>query len=240
MAVKPYDKNSSKKQQVEEMFDGISKKYDFLNHFLSVGIDKRWRKKVRKMIAEKKHKNILDVATGTGDLCVELSKIDGTKLTGFDLSRGMLDIGEEKIKRKGLTDRITFIHGDGENMPFEDNTFDAVTVAFGVRNFENLEQGLSECYRVLKQGGELVVLEFSNPEKFPIKQLFNFYSGKVMPTVGGMFSKDKSAYKYLHDSSRAFPNGKAFTDILEKVDFVNPTIKPLSIGIASIYRATKK
>lgn len=239
MAVKPYDKNSSKKQQVEEMFDGISKKYDFLNHFLSAGIDKKWRKKVRKMIAEGNHKNILDVATGTGDLCVELTKIDGTQLIGFDLSRGMLDIGEEKIKNKGLTDRIKFIHGDGENMPFEDNQFDAVTVAFGVRNFENLEQGLSECYRVLKEGGELIVLEFSNPERFPIKQLFNFYSGTIMPTVGGMFSKDKKAYKYLHDSSRAFPNGINFTNILEKVGFVSPQIKPLSMGIASIYRARK-
>lgn len=239
MSVKPYSQEQSKKKQVEEMFDGISSKYDFLNHFLSAGVDKRWRKKVRKIIAELGHKEILDVATGTADLCVELIKIEGTKLTGLDISAGMLAKGQEKIEKKELTDRIKLVHADGEGMPFNDNSFDAITVAFGVRNFENLEKGLIECLRVLKKGGTLVVLEFSNPTTFPIKQFFNFYSGTIMPTVGGMLSKDKKAYKYLHDSSRAFPNGDDFDAILKKVGFSSTEYKPLSAGIATIYQGTK-
>ncbi len=237
--VKPYNQKESKKEQVEEMFDNISHKYDFLNHFFSAGIDKRWRKKIRKQIESIPHANILDVATGTADLCVELSKIEGANMIGLDISKGMLEKGEVKVKDKGLSNRIKLVHGDSEHMPFEDNSFDVVTVSFGVRNFQNLEKGLKECLRVLKKGGSLIILEFSNPKNFPVKQLFNFYSGSVMPTVGGMFSKDKKAYKYLHDSSRAFPNREDFVAILDKVGFNNNSFTPVSSGIACIYNAIK-
>ncbi|MDH5382258.1 MAG: bifunctional demethylmenaquinone methyltransferase/2-methoxy-6-polyprenyl-1,4-benzoquinol methylase UbiE, partial [Cyclobacteriaceae bacterium] len=195
MAVVPYkEEKKSKKEQVAHMFDNISGKYDFLNHFLSLGIDIRWRKKAIKFLKNDHPKQILDVATGTGDFAIETLKLNPEKVVGVDISEGMLAVGREKIKKKGLENKIELLSGDSENLPFKDNTFDAVTVAFGVRNFENLELGLAEINRVLKPNGKLVVLEFSKPTKFPFKQLYNFYFKFILPKIGNTISKDRSAY----------------------------------------------
>lgn len=238
--VKPYaSKEGSKKQQVAEMFDNISARYDFLNHFLSMGIDKGWRRKVVRMIGAKKPSTILDIATGTGDLAIALSKIPNTQITGLDLSAGMLKVGEEKIAKKGLTTQISLQQGDSENLPFEDNSFDAITVAFGVRNFENLEKGLSEIYRVVKPGGTVAVLEFSQPTGFPFKQVYRFYFKFILPTIGRMVSKDDSAYTYLPESVDAFPYGDRFIQILNKLGFSQPVAKEVTFGVATIYTATK-
>lgn len=238
--VKPYKESElGKKEQVAEMFDNISPKYDFLNHFLSMGIDYSWRKKVVKLISKNKPTNILDIATGTGDLAIAMRKTKATKIVGLDLSEGMLKVGRVKVKEKGLDQLIEMIQGDSENLPFEDNTFDAITVSFGVRNFENLEKGLSEIYRVLKPNGVFVVLEFSQPQNFPMKQLYGFYSKRILPFFGKLISNDASAYTYLPESVEAFPYGKNFTNILEKVGFKNATIKELTSGISSIYHSTK-
>ena len=238
--VKPYsDSDLSKKQQVEQMFDNISGKYDLLNRILSMGIDVSWRKKVVKSVKKEKPKSILDIATGTGDLAIAMAKATDAKITGFDLSAGMLEVGKVKVKDENLQDQIEMIQGDAENMPFEDNSFDAITLSFGVRNFENLEKGLNEIYRVLKPGGKLIILEFSQPESFPMKQLYGFYSRSILPRIGKKISKDQSAYTYLPDSVQAFPYGNEMKKILKKSNFVNPYDKKLTFGIASIYESKK-
>lgn len=238
--VKPYsDSDLSKKQQVEQMFDNISGKYDLLNRILSMGIDVSWRKKVVKSVKKEKPETILDIATGTGDLAIAMAKSTDAKITGFDLSAGMLEVGRKKVEEQNLQNRIEMIQGDAENMPFEDNSFDVITVAFGVRNFENLEKGLNDIYRVLKPDGKFIILEFSQPESFPMKQLYSFYSRTVLPRIGKKISKDQSAYTYLPDSVQAFPYGEEMKKILKKSKFVEPYDKKLTFGIASIYESKK-
>ena len=238
--VKPYkESDKSKKEQVADMFDNISHRYDFLNHFLSLGIDKSWRRKAVKMIASVNPKKILDIATGTGDFAIASLKLKPTEIIGVDISNGMLDMGREKMKKKGYDNIITLTYGDSESMPFETDTFDAITVGFGVRNFENLEKGLGEMLRVLKPGGKAAVLEFSKPRKFPIKQSFKFYSKYIIPKLGKSISKDEAAYAYLPESVEAFPEGQAFVDILTKVGFKNIIRKEVSGGIATIYLGEK-
>lgn len=238
--IKPY-KNSDlgKKEQVTKMFDTISKEYDGLNRVISFGIDISWRKKVVEIIGASNPKNILDIATGTGDLAINLTKTTASKITGLDISEGMLNVGKDKIKKLGLTNQIEMILGDSEKIPFEDNFFDAITVAFGVRNFENLEKGLSEIHRVLKPSGTFVVLETSVPTKSPFKQGYSIYTKYIMPTIGNIFSKDKSAYKYLSESAASFPFGHAFNNILSKIGFIDIENKPQTFGVASIYIAKK-
>lgn len=238
--VKPYkDSDSGKKEQVAQMFDNISGKYDFLNHFLSMGIDIQWRKKVLKIVKKEQPKTILDIATGTGDLAILLSKTNPEKIVGLDLSNGMLEVGRKKISEKNLDHLITMVQGDSENLPFENSSFDVITVSFGVRNFENLNQGLSEILRVLKPSGTLVVLEFSQPTKFPMKQLYSFYSSYILPLIGKLVSKDNSAYTYLPESVAAFPFGDDFKNILQKIGYNNVSYKALTFGIATVYSAKK-
>jgi len=238
--VKPYkDSNLGKKEQVTKMFDTISKEYDGLNRVISFGIDIKWRKKVVEIIGNTNPTSILDIATGTGDLAINLAETKAEKIIGLDISDGMLQVGREKIEKLNLTNTIEMVLGDSEKIPFEDNSFDAITVAFGVRNFEDLEKGLSEIYRVLKTGGTFVVLETSVPTKAPYKQGYNFYSTKILPLIGKLFSKDKSAYKYLSDSAAAFPYGEAFNNILQKIGFIAIENKPQTFGVASIYIAKK-
>jgi demethylmenaquinone methyltransferase/2-methoxy-6-polyprenyl-1,4-benzoquinol methylase len=239
--VKPYKASEkSKKEQVAEMFDNISRKYDFLNHFLSFGIDHYWRRKTISILKNESPQLILDVATGTGDLAFSAHKrLKPKKIIGLDISKGMLDVGRIKIKKKNLEDSLEFIYGDSENIPFEDNYFDAVMVSFGVRNFEDLNAGLKEIHRVLKPSGRLLVLEFSKPKKFPIKQSYYLYSNFILPFFGKLISKDKSAYTYLPESVAAFPEGEDFLGQLSKVSFKDSFHKQLSGGIASIYSAKK-
>jgi len=238
--VKPYkDSDLSKKAQVAQMFDNISEKYDFLNHFLSLGIDIGWRKKVVKIIGAQKPNTILDIATGTGDLAIMLAQLKPSKIVGLDLSEGMLAVGKEKVRVKNLSQIITMTQGDSENLPFENNSFDAITVAFGVRNFENLDKGLSEIFRVLKPRGTLVILEFSQPESFVMKHLYGFYSQYILPFFGRLISKDNAAYTYLPESVAAFPYGKTFNAILKNNGFATIQNRPVSFGIATIYSATK-
>jgi demethylmenaquinone methyltransferase / 2-methoxy-6-polyprenyl-1,4-benzoquinol methylase len=240
MAVIPYKEEvGSKKEQVATMFNNISKKYDFLNHFLSLGIDIIWRKKAIRLLKSQQPKQLLDIATGTGDFALTAMRLNPDKITGIDISEGMLAVGREKIKAKGLQDKIELKLGDSENLEFNDNTFDAYTVGFGVRNFENLEKGLTEMLRVLKPGGTAIILEFSKPKAFPIKQLYNFYFSKVLPGIGKMVSKDACAYTYLPESVNAFPDGEQFISILTKIGYKNPQSISLMFGIASIYKASK-
>jgi demethylmenaquinone methyltransferase / 2-methoxy-6-polyprenyl-1,4-benzoquinol methylase len=236
MTVIPYKEDSTgKKEQVATMFNNISKKYDFLNHFLSLGIDILWRKKAIKLLVPSQPKVILDIATGTGDFAIEALKLNPERVVGVDISEGMLNVGKEKIKQRGLENIIELKLGDSENLEFNDNTFDAYTVGFGVRNFENLEKGLSEMLRVLKPNGTAVILECSKPKSSLIK----FYFNKVLPGVGKLISKDNNAYTYLPESVNAFPDGEDFTNILIKVGYKNPKTIRLMFGIASIYKATK-
>lgn len=222
------------------MFDTISGDYDGLNRVISFGIDIKWRKKVVQIVKDSAPKTILDIATGTGDLAINLAETNADKIVGLDISRGMLDVGIEKIKNKNLDSKIEMILGDSENMPFADNTFDAITVAFGVRNFENLENGLKEILRVLKPGGTFVILETSMPTKAPYKQGYNFYSKNILPLIGKTFSKDKSAYKYLSDSASQFPFGEVLNNILRSIGFINVTDLPQTFGVATIYKASKQ
>ena len=242
MEVKPYEAEGSKKQQVSKMFDNIAKHYDFLNHFLSLGIDKVWRRKMIAELNDVQPQLILDVATGTGDVAINTIKqlnIKDLHIIGLDISPEMLNIGKKKIVTEGMSGTIDMIVGDSENLPFENNKFDAITVAYGVRNFENLERGLSEMQRVLKPKGKLVVLEFSQPRVFPFRQLFNFYFKNILPLIGKMTSKDNRAYTYLYESVQAFPDGDNFLKVLEKTGFKNTACKSLTIGICSIYTAFK-
>jgi len=241
MTVIPYKSEiGSKKDQVAKMFNNISGNYDFLNHFLSAGIDVVWRKKAVALLKESKPKFILDVATGTGDFAIEALQLNPEKIIGVDISEGMLEIGRKILTNRGRNDTIQLINGDSENLPFEENKFDAAIVAFGVRNFENLEKGLTEIKRVLKPGGKLVVLEFSKPNRFPFKQLYSFYFKVILPVIGRLVSKDKAAYTYLPESVDAFPDGQNFTNILLKVGFTNTTCKPLTFGISSLYSGVKE
>lgn len=235
--VTPYKQSEmGKKQQVERMFDNIAHRYDFLNHFLSLGIDNVWRRKAIKILNSVKPKSVLDIATGTGDVAFEVNKrIETEKLVGLDLSEGMLKYAREKSKKRGLEEKITFIKGDSENLEFQDNSFEGVIVSFGVRNFENINKGLSEIYRVLKPGGKLVILEFSKPKKFPVKNLYNFYFTNILPLWGKLISKDQSAYTYLPESVKAFPEGNEFCRIMEQQGFTAVEQKPLTFGICTIY-----
>jgi len=236
----PYKESDlGKKEQVTQMFDKVSSNYDFLNRLLTFGIDVSWRKKVVKMVADQKAKMILDIATGTGDLAIMLAKINPDKVIGLDISKGMLEVGRKKVKQLNLDDKIEMVIGDSENLSYNDNTFDAITVGFGVRNFEDLKKGLSEIYRVLKPKGTFVVLETSQPNKFPVKQGFTFYSKYIIPTVGKVFSKDKKAYQYLPESAAAFPYGEEFNNILLKTGFNTSTVYPQTFGISTIYQAFK-
>jgi len=238
--VTPYkDSDLNKKEQVTKMFDNISKEYDGLNRVISFGIDIKWRKKVVEIVAQTLPENILDIATGTGDLAINLSETNAKKIIGLDISDGMLEVGRQKIAAKNLEKTISMVIGDSENLPFEDNTFDAITVAFGVRNFENLEKGLSEILRVLKPNGIFVILETSVPTKTPFKQGYNVYTKYIMPTIGRLFSKDQSAYSYLSKSASLFPHGEALNNILRKTGFIDVNDKPQTFGSASIYTASK-
>lgn len=236
----PYkDKEAGKKEQVAEMFNNISGKYDFLNHLLSMGIDRSWRKKAIGQLKDLKPRKILDIATGTGDFAIESLKVGPEEVVGIDISEGMLNVGRQKIKARKLDAKIRLEKGDSENLHFEENFFDAVIVAFGVRNFENLEGGLQNMYRVVRPGGKVVILEFSLPTRFPMKQLYGFYSKYILPLIGKTVSKDTSAYSYLPESVKAFPYGSKFLGILENVGFKKSKCIPLTFGICSIYVAEK-
>ncbi|KJJ38380.1 bifunctional demethylmenaquinone methyltransferase/2-methoxy-6-polyprenyl-1,4-benzoquinol methylase UbiE [Aequorivita vladivostokensis] len=239
--ITPYkDSSEGKKKQVEQMFDTISENYDGLNRVISLGSDVKWRKKVIKMVAETRPKTILDIATGTGDLAIQFAEnTSAEKIVGLDLSEGMLSLARKKVSGKNISEKIEFVQADSEALPFDDNTFDAITVSFGIRNFENLEKGLSEIYRVLKKGGIFVILETSVPSKFPFKQGYYFYSKNVLPLVGKLFSKDKVAYKYLSESASVFPHGEVLNNILRKIGFNEVKNKPQTFGVATIYNATK-
>lgn len=232
-------KGSSKRERVEDMFDRIAPKYDLLNKVLSVGIDKGWRKKMVAELKPLQPKILLDIATGTADVAIACMKLNPDQITGVDISALMLAEGQKKIEGLGYANQITLQQADSENLPFADNTFDAITVAFGVRNFQNLDKGLSEMLRVLKPNGKVVILEFSQPEKFPIKQVYNFYSKYVLPTIGQLVSKERAAYEYLPESVAAFPYGNEFVKIMNRNNFVNGKCVPLTFGIASIYVGSK-
>lgn len=240
MEVSPYrDSGKNKKAQVEEMFDHIAPKYDFLNHSLSLGIDKLWRKKAIRILKNYAPQSILDVASGTGDFAIAAAKLKPQKVVGFDLSEQMLKVGEQKVARLGLQQLISFQKGDSEQMPFERASFDAITCGFGVRNFEHLEKGLSEFHRVLKDGGVAVVLEFSKPKHFPFKQLYFFYFFRILPFFGRVISKDSSAYTYLPKSVMNFAEDQEFMAIMRQVGFRELKQWRLTFGIATIYVGRK-
>ena len=239
--ITPY-KNStlSKKEQIAQMFDTISENYDRLNRFISFGIDVKWRKKVLQIVTQSNPKTILDIATGTGDLAILMAQTKAPKIIGLDISAGMLEVGRKKIQDKNLSNTIEMVLADSEEMPFEDSYFDAITVAFGVRNFENLEKGLAEILRVLKPNGVFVILETSVPNKTPYKQGYTFYSKNILPIIGKLFSKDNVAYGYLSESAAAFPYGETLNNILRKIGFIEVKAMPQTFGVATIYSATKK
>lgn len=238
--VTPYNDVESKREQVETMFDNIAPYYDLLNRVLSLGIDKRWRTKAIKLLQDLKSPKILDVATGTCDVALEMAKkLNEPNIIGLDISAKMLEVGQKKIDKAGLADIISLTQGESENLPFDDNTFDAITVAFGVRNFGNLEKGLAEIRRVLKEDGQLIVLEFSKPTSFPFKQGFNFYFKNILPRIGKLTSKDPKAYKYLYESVQAFPDGDNFIKVLDSLGYKKSTCTPLTVGICSIYHSKK-
>ena len=238
--VTPYkDSDLGKKEQVTQMFDSISGNYDGLNRVITFGIDIKWRKRVVAILKKKQPNSILDIATGTGDLAINMAKTGAEKIIGLDISPGMLAVGKNKIKERKLHETIEMIVGDSENLPFEDNSFDAITVAFGVRNFETLDKGLAEILRVLKPKGTFVVLETAVPTKTPFKQGYRFHCNYILPLVGRLFSKDQSAYSYLSESAAVFPHGENFNNILRKIGFIEVENKPQTFGVASIYVASK-
>lgn len=240
--VTPYkDSNLGKKEQVTQMFDTISGEYDGLNRVISFGIDQKWRENVVQIVDSVSPKNILDIATGTGDLAIMFAeKTKAEKIVGLDISEGMLNVGRSKITKKNLDNRIEMVVGDSEKLPFSDNYFDAITVSFGVRNFETLETGLAEILRVLKPKGKFVILETSVPTKFPFKQGYLFHSNVLLPLIGKLFSKDKKAYGYLSESAANFPYGEKLNNILRKVGFIDVKDKPQTFGVASIYTSSKQ
>src|SRR5690606_24287928 len=238
--VTPYkDSSLNKKAQVEKMFDNISGNYDGLNRVISFGIDVKWRKKVIELVKATSPDSVLDIATGTGDLAISMTETNASRIVGLDISEGMLAVGRKKIREKGLSERIEMIQADSESLPFEDNTFDAITVAFGIRNFETLEKGLAEILRVLKPIGLFVILETSVPTKFPFKQGYFFHTRVILPLIGKLFSKDKVAYSYLSESAASFPYGEELNNILRKIGFISVEDKPQTFGVATIYTATK-
>jgi demethylmenaquinone methyltransferase/2-methoxy-6-polyprenyl-1,4-benzoquinol methylase len=239
-SVVPYKElQETKKEQVALMFNNIADNYDFLNRVLSFGIDIRWRKQAVKILKAHQPKQVLDVATGTADFAIAALRANPDKITGVDISEQMLEVGRKKIAKLNLQDKIELQTGDSENLSFQDNYFDAVIVSFGVRNFENLEKGLSEINRVLKPGGLVIVLEFSKPTGYFFKHLYSFYFRYILPGIGKLISRDTAAYRYLPDSVNSFPYGKAFTDILDKTGFKKTTCKELTFGISSIYTGLK-
>jgi demethylmenaquinone methyltransferase/2-methoxy-6-polyprenyl-1,4-benzoquinol methylase len=238
--VTPYkDSDLGKKEQVTQMFDSISGNYDGLNRVITFGIDIKWRNLVVAILKKKQPNSILDIATGTGDLAINMAKTGAEKIIGLDISPGMLAVGKNKIKERKLHETIEMIVGDSENLPFDDNSFDAITVAFGVRNFETLDKGLVEILRVLKPKGTFVVLETAVPTKTPFKQGYRFHCNYILPLVGRLFSKDQSAYSYLSESAAVFPHGENFNNILRKIGFIEVENKPQTFGVASIYVASK-
>jgi len=238
--VTPYkDNDQGKKEQVTQMFDAISGEYDSLNRVISLGIDQRWRKRLVKIVGRKKPQSILDIATGTGDLAIALTRTGAKEIIGLDIAAAMLQVGKEKIRKKSMEQVITMIVGDSEQLPFENDRFDAVTVAFGVRNFENLDRGLNEIFRVLKPGGTFAVLETAVPSRTPFKQGYFLYTRYILPLIGRIFSRDRRAYAYLSESAAAFPHGKDFNNILRKNGFIDVVDKPQTMGVASIYIASK-
>jgi demethylmenaquinone methyltransferase/2-methoxy-6-polyprenyl-1,4-benzoquinol methylase len=239
--IKPYqNSDQSKKEQVAQMFDTISGEYDGLNKIISLGTDASWKKKILQMVKLQKPTSILDIATGTGDLAILFAETSAKEIIGLDISQGMLDIGKKKIEAKKLNTKIQMVLGDGENIPYSDNYFDVITVAYGVRNFENLEKGLSEILRVLKPNGTFIILETSVPTQFPFKQGYYVYTNFIMPTIGKLFSKDQKAYTYLSNSAQNFPFGEALNNILRKIGFIDVKDLPQTMGVATIYKATKK
>jgi demethylmenaquinone methyltransferase/2-methoxy-6-polyprenyl-1,4-benzoquinol methylase len=240
MEVKPYSDSTAKKEQVAVMFDNIAHRYDFLNHFFSAGIDRRWRSKAIAMLEKQHPATVLDIATGTADFALQYArKNTQVHITGVDISAGMLDIGKRKIAQHGWQERIRLMQGDGEQLPFGDDSFDGYTVGFGVRNFQDLEKGLKEMLRVLKPGGMGVILEFSKPTGFPVRQVFGFYFRRIMPLLGRMISKDHRAYTYLPESVDAFPSGQAFLDVMTACGYRGVHMKKVSGGIATIYTGVK-
>ena len=238
--VKPYSETGSKKEQVTKMFDSIAPRYDLLNRVLSLGIDVIWRRIAIRKLRDLEPQSVLDVATGTGDVIVEIERqLSPERMVGLDISPGMLELGTKKIRAKEFAQKVEMIVGDSENLPFKDNTFDAITVAFGVRNFENLNLGLKEMYRVLKPGGKLMVLEFSHPKRFPLKQIYWGYFNHILPFFGKMVSKDSSAYTYLPESVKQFPDGEHFIEELKVAGYQNMERRSLTFGIASIYLGSK-
>lgn len=238
-SVTPYNSKEEKKEQVAQMFDNIAGRYDLLNSLLSLGIHKGWRKKCVKMLQTKKPKKILDVATGTGDFAIACASLDPESIIGIDISEGMMKIGREKLKQVKLDSLISLKQGNAETIFFPDNTFDAIVVGFGVRNFQHLNTGLSNLYRMLKPGGTLIILEFSYPTNSVVKALYNFYFTRITPFIGRIFSKDTRAYSYLTESVKAFPNNEKFTGIMQELGYKNPNFTSLSMGVAAIYRGEK-
>jgi len=238
--INPYkDSELGKKEQVAQMFNNISENYDGLNRVISLGLDTGWRKNVLNIVANTKPTTILDIATGTGDLAILLSESSATKIIGLDISEGMLAVGRKKVSDKKLEDKIELVLGDSENIPYPDNYFDAITVSYGIRNFENLEKGLTEILRVLKPNGIFVILETSVPVTFPFKQGYNLYTNNILPLIGKVFSKDKVAYSYLSESAQNFPYGQALVNILTQIGFKNALAKPQTFGVATIYSSSK-
>jgi demethylmenaquinone methyltransferase/2-methoxy-6-polyprenyl-1,4-benzoquinol methylase len=238
--VLPYNESEQKGVQVKRMFDSIAGTYDTLNHTLSFGIDKSWRKKGIKFLRQFNPQYILDIATGTGDLAISMQRtLNPQSIIGADISEGMMNIGRQKVKEAGLENHISFEYQDSLNLTFKDDTFDAVTAAFGVRNYENISQGLGEMYRVLKPGGHVMILELSEPERFPMKQLYGLYSKLVIPTIGRLLSKENVAYSYLPESIKVVPQGKVMTNLLKKQGFKEANCRAMTFGICSLYTATK-
>ena len=238
--MKPYQNlNSSKKKQVEKMFDSISFEYDKLNRLISAGNDVKWRKTIYKIAERLNPIDILDIATGTADIALELSKIEGSKITGLDISEKMLDVGRQKVTERNLENKVSLVSGDAENLNFSKSTFDLISIGFGVRNFQNLEKGLLESFRVLREGGTLIILETSVPQNRLVKLFYLLFSRTFIPLVGSLFSKDKKAYKYLQKSAEEFPSGENFSQILKSCGFKNVQIMPLMLGASSIYVAKK-